>query len=158
MIIRTITRALPLLAAGLLLANPAHADEAGHIRASQAWIRILPGDLPAGAYVVLENTGDRPATLRSASSTRYGSVMLHKSSSEGGISRMAMVESLVIPAHGKAELAPGGYHLMMSKANPPVKVGDDVKLTLHFDDGSTLDTDFVTRPANATDAGDAHKH
>lgn len=153
-----INRTLPLLAAGLLLAMSAHASEAEHVRASQAWIRVLPGDLPAGAYVVLENTGDQTATLRSASSVRYGNVMLHKSSSEGGVSRMAMVESLVIPAHGKAELAPGGYHLMMSKANPPVKVGDDVKLTLHFDDGSTLDTRFVTRPANATDAGDPHQH
>lgn len=157
MIIRT-ARALPLLAAGLLLATAAHAGEAEHIRTSQAWIRVLPGDLPAGAYVTLENTGDQPATLRSASSTRYGSVMLHKSSSEGGVSRMAMVDSLVIPAHGRAELAPGSYHLMLSKASTPVKVGDDVKLTLHFGDGSALDADFVTRPANATDAGDTHQH
>jgi copper(I)-binding protein len=157
MIVR-LARTLPLFAAGCMLALSAHASEAEHIRATQAWIRVLPGDLPAGAYVVLENTGDQPATLRSASSARYGSVMLHKSSSEGGVSRMAMVESLVIPAHGKAELAPGGYHLMMSKANPPVKAGDDVKLTFHFSDGSVLDTDFAARPANATDAGDAHKH
>ncbi len=157
MIIRT-ARALPLLAAGLLLGTAAHAGDAEHVRASQAWIRVLPGDLPAGAYVTLENTGDQPATLRSASSSRYGSVMLHKSSADGGVSRMAMVDSLVIPAHGKAELAPGGYHLMLGKANPPVKVGEQVKLTLHFGDGSALDTDFVTRPANATDAGDAHPH
>lgn len=153
-----IIRTLSLLVAGLLLATSAHASEAEHVRASHAWIRILPGDLPAGAYVVLENTGDQPVTLRSASSSRYGSVMLHKSSSDGGMSRMAMVDSLVIPARGKAELSPGGYHLMMSKANPPVKVGDDVKLTLRFDDGSALETDFVTRPSNATDAGEPHQH
>ncbi|WP_267223311.1 copper chaperone PCu(A)C [Dyella silvae] len=149
---------LLLLAAGLLLTTGAYATEAEHIRASQAWLRVLPGDLPAGAYVTLENTGDQPASLRSARSTTYASVMLHKSSDEGGVSRMAMVETLVIPAHGKAELAPGGYHLMLTKAASSVKPGDTVKVTLGFGDGSTLETDFVARPANATDAGTGHDH
>ncbi|HET6551970.1 MAG TPA: copper chaperone PCu(A)C [Dyella sp.] len=149
-------RALPFLLAGSIFATGIHATEAEHIHASQAWIRVLPGDLPAGAYVTLENTSDQPAMLRSATTPRYASVMLHKSSSEGGVSRMAMVESLAIPAHGKAELSPGGYHLMLSKAGTPLSVGENIKITLHFADGSTLDTDFVARPANATDAGDAH--
>lgn len=144
--------ALPLLAIGLMFATASHATEAEHIRASQAWIRVLPGDLPAGAYVTLENTGARPASLRDAHSASYASAMLHQSSSEGGVSRMAMVESLAIPAHGKAELSPGGYHLMLMKAATPVKVGDKVKVTLIFGDGSSLDADFIARPANATSA------
>lgn len=153
-----IARTLPLLALGLLPWATLHAGEAAHIHASQAWIRVLPGDLPAGAYVVLENHGDQPAALRGARSDRYASIMLHKSSAEGGMSRMAMVDSLVIPAHGKAALSPGGYHLMLGQASQPVKVGDTVKLTLQFADGSTLDTDFAARPANATDAGEPHHH
>lgn len=152
------TRTLPLLALGLLSVDAALASEAQHVHASQAWIRVLPGDLPAGAYVVLENGGDQPATLHGARSDRYASVMLHRSSADGGMNRMAMVDSLVIPAHGKAALSPGGYHLMLGKANPPVKAGDTVKLTLQFADGSTLDADFAARPANATDAGDVHDH
>ncbi|WP_430390754.1 copper chaperone PCu(A)C [Dyella sp. 20L07] len=155
MIFRTAC-ALPLLAAGLLLTAGVHATEAEHVRASQAWIRVLPGDLPAGGYVTLENTGDQPATLRTIISPSYGNVMLHKSSTEGGVGRMAMVDSLAIPTHGKVELAPGGYHLMLMKAIAPVKVGDKVKLTLRFNDGSTLDADFVARPANAIDASDSH--
>jgi copper(I)-binding protein len=141
---------LPLLLAGLLLTTSAGATEAEHIRASGAWIRVLPGDLPAGAYVVLENTGDQAASLRGARSARYGEAMLHQSSSAGGVNRMAMVDELAIPAHGKAELSPGGYHLMLMKAAAPVKIGDKVKVTLSFGDGSTLDADFVARPANAT--------
>ncbi|MCW8807040.1 MAG: copper chaperone PCu(A)C [Rhodanobacter sp.] len=146
-------RAFTLLA-GLLLASAVHASAADHVHASHAWIRVLPGSLPAGAYVTLENQGDRPVALIGASSAVYAEVMLHKSSMQGGMSRMAMVDSLTVPARGKAVLAPAGYHLMLMNAATPVNPGDIVRLTLKFSDGSTLPTDFVARPANALDAGD----
>jgi len=147
-------RPLSFLFAGLLLAGGVHATAAEHIRASHAWIRVLPGDLPAGAYVTLENSGNQPAALTGASSTQYADVMLHRSSSEGGMSHMTMVHSLAVPAHGKAVLAPAGYHLMLMKASRPVKPGNTVRLNLTFSDGSTLATDFIARPANAVD--DSH--
>ena len=143
-----------LLLAGLLLAGGVQATAAEHVRASHAWIRVLPGNLPAGAYVTLANYGDKAATLSGASSAAYGDVMLHQSSSEGGMSRMAMVDSLGIPAHGSAVLAPAGYHLMLMKPTRPVKPGDSIRLILQFTDGSTVATDFLARPANAVD--DSH--
>ena len=145
--------ALPLLLTGLLAATAAHATEATHVRASGAWIRVLPGALPAGAYVTLHNDGDRPAVLRGAGSTIYAGVMLHQSSSAGGMSRMRMVDALVVPAHGTVALAPGGYHLMLTQAKQPVLPGATVQLQLQFADGSTLRTDFIARPADALDAG-----
>jgi copper(I)-binding protein len=145
----------PLLLAGLLFAGGAFATDAAQVKASHAWIRVMPGNLPAGAYVVLENRGDHPVSLRSASSEAYGDVMLHKSSTEGGMGRMEMAESLSIPAHGKAALAPGGYHLMLMQATHPVQVGDKVKISLKFADGSALDTDFAAMPANTVEGGEA---
>lgn len=145
---------LPLLICGLLIAVAASASNAGHVKASQAWIRVMPGGLPSGGYVVLENHGQQTVDLRSVRSEAYGEVVLHKSSTEGGMGRMEKVDSLPIPAHGKATLSPGGYHLMLMKASEPVKVGDKVRLSLQFTDGSTLDTDFEARPANAVDGGD----
>ena len=146
--------ALLFLFAGLLLACSAQATQADHVRAAHAWLRVLPGDLPAGAYATLENSGDQPVALSGASSEAYASVMLHKSSSDGGMSHMAMVDSLTIPARGKAALTPAGYHLMLMKSTHPVKPGDTVHVNLTFADGSTLATDFLARPANAMDAGD----
>lgn len=142
-----------LLFAGLLLTGAACATGADHVHASHAWIRVLPGDLPAGAYVTLQNDGDQPVALNGAHSDTYAEVMLHCSSSEGGMSRMAMVDTLTVPAHGKAVLAPAGYHLMLMKAVAPVKPGDKVRLTLTFTDGSTLAVDFLARPANTVDDG-----
>ncbi|WP_158886131.1 copper chaperone PCu(A)C [Rhodanobacter sp. L36] len=128
-----------------------HANDAQHIHASHGWIRVLPGDLPAGAYVTLQNDSDRVVSLTGASSPAYTEVMLHQSSTTGGMSRMTMVDALPIPAHGNAVLAPAGYHLMLMKAVHPIKPGDTVKLALKFGDGSTAVIDFVARPANTVD-------
>ena len=147
------SKALMFLAAGLLLSAGAQATQADAVRASHAWLRLLPGDLPAGAYVTLQNKSDQPVALTGASSTAYAEVALHQSSSEGGMSRMAMVNSLTVPAHGTATLAPAGYHLMLMKSTHPVKPGDTVPMRLTFADGSVLAADFVARPANAMDAG-----
>jgi copper(I)-binding protein len=144
------TRRLVLLMCVLSCAS-LHATDAQHIHASHAWIRVLPGDLPAGAYVTLQNDSDHVVSLAGASSPAYTDVMLHQSSNAGGMSRMTMVDALPIPAHGKAVLAPAGYHLMLMKAVSPLKPGDTVKLALKFGDGSTAVTDFVARPANTVD-------
>jgi len=142
-------RSLPLLLAGLLGAGAAHAGQADHVRADDAWIRVMPASLPAGGYVTLRNDGDAPAVLDGASSAAYGSVMLHQSSTDTGMGRMRMVDRLTVPAHGQVALAPGGYHFMLMDAARPVQPGQKVQVTLHFADGSTLATDFVAKPANA---------
>ena len=142
-----------LLLVALLIPGLGSATEAQHVKASDAWIRLLPASLPAGGFVTLNNDGDQAVTLHSASSAAYGSVMLHKSSTDGGMGRMEMVDSLVVPAHGKAELSPGGYHLMMMNAPKPLAVGDKVVVTLVFGDGSSSQVGFVVRPANAVDGG-----
>ncbi|HEX7731001.1 MAG TPA: copper chaperone PCu(A)C [Rhodanobacter sp.] len=144
----------PLLLAGLLCAGLAHAGAPAHVTASHAWIRVLPGKLPAGAYVVLRNDGDRPVSLTGASSPAYGEAMLHESSAAGGMSRMTMVDSLTIPAHGTQALQPGGYHLMLMDAKQPVRAGDTVRVVLEFGDGGTLPVDFKARPASALDDAD----
>lgn len=140
-----------LLFTALLIPGLASATQAQHVKASNAWIRLLPANLPAGGFVTLQNDSDQAVALRGASSAAYGSVMLHKSSTDGGMGRMEMVDSLTVPAHGKAALSPGGYHLMLMNAPKALAVGDKVMVTLLFGDGSKSDVTFVVRPANAVD-------
>lgn len=141
------------LALGALLAASmavqATTPAKSQIRVSHAWIRVLPGALPAGGYAVLSNTGDTPITLTGASSLAYANVMLHKSSMHDGMSSMHMVSQLKLAAHATVKLAPGGYHLMLMQAAHKVSPGDNVPITLHFADGSQLEADFLARPANA---------
>jgi periplasmic copper chaperone A len=131
-------------------ATAAMASDASAIRASGAWIRLLPGALPAGGFVALENTGDTPVTITAASSPAFAHAMIHRSSRESGMSRMEAVDSVTLPPHATTSLAPGGYHVMLTDASKPVKPGDTVKVTFTLGDGSTLPVDFAARPANAS--------
>ncbi len=146
------------LALGLALAAtgsvaPAAAPPAPQVEVGHAWIRVLPGTLPAGGYAEIRNNGDAPRALVGASSPAYRHVMLHRSVRQDGMSHMRRVDKLPLPAHATVKLAPGGYHLMLMQATHAVEPGDKVPITLRFADGATLQVTFTARPANATGDG-----
>lgn len=138
------------LLAGLLLAVSAHA---GDLAVAHAWVRWLPGDLPAAGYATIENRGAQPQRLTGVDSPDYAAVMLHRSVSTEGVDRMQAVGGLDLPAHTATALAPGGYHLMLMRPRRALAPGDRVMLRLHFADGSTLEATAVVRPPTAQ--GDA---
>ncbi|MEQ5839224.1 copper chaperone PCu(A)C [Paraburkholderia acidicola] len=116
------------------------------ITAQNAWVRWLPGALPAAGYVTLANRSDKPVDLVDVSSNDYGSAMLHQTVSAGSTQKMVMVDKLTVPAHGSVSIAPGGYHLMLEDAKHAIAPGNTVHLQLHFSDGETLDTPFAVKP------------
>lgn len=145
-------RGMLLLLLMTLLPLNARAAQADQIKASHAWIRLLPANLPAGGYLMLDNQGASAATLVSAQSTTYASVMLHQSTTDQtGNNSMHMLDRLVIPAHGQVALAPAGYHLMLQQATHALTPGDTIDITLNFADGSHLQVPFLIRPANTAD-------
>lgn len=125
-------------------------DTSSVLKASDAWIRVLPGGLPAGGYVTLENTGNTPVSVTGADSADYGSTMIHRSSTETGMGRMEMVDKVPVPAGGKVAFAPGGYHVMLMKPKHVVNPGDKVTVTFSLADGSRFPVVFMARPANAS--------
>ena len=136
-------------AAVAALAVCAAAAAASSLKAEHGWVRWLPANLPAAGYVVIRNDGDKPVKLTGAESADYGMAMLHRSMQKNGSDSMEMVDAIGIPAHGSVALAPGGYHLMLTDAKHAIKPGDTVHVSLHFDDGETLQVTWPVRPANA---------
>ena len=115
------------------------------LRVEEAWIRMLPGGTPAGGYFVLHNDARQPAVLVSTTSPAFGQVMMHKTTEEGGVSRMLHVDSVDVPTGGKVVFAPGGYHLMLMQPTRKLAPGERIPITLEFLDGRRVAAEFKIR-------------
>lgn len=128
--------------AALLVCTSAFAAD---LRVTDSWIRWIPGGAPSGGYFTVHNDSAVPIELLGVRSPDYGMVMLHRTVTEGTTSRMLDVDKVAVPAHGELRFAPGGYHLMMMRPSPKVKVGGEVTVELRFSGGRTLDARFPVR-------------
>jgi hypothetical protein len=115
------------------------------IEVKDAWIRWLPGTVPSGGYLTLVNPTDSPMKLTGAESDDYGSVSLHQSLEQGGVSSMHPVDVIVVKPHSTLALGDSGYHLMLMNAKKPLKPGDTVIIDLLFADGSRIGCPFQLR-------------
>ena len=144
--VRRATSAAGALAAALALASAASAAPNGLVISGQ-WFRLIMPSLPAAGYFILSNATAAPQRLVGAASPACGRLMLHKSVSANGTERMVMVASVPVPAHGKIEFAPGGYHLMCMSPSAAMKPGQTVPVTLRLADGETVIASFPVRGA-----------
>jgi periplasmic copper chaperone A len=128
----------------------AHAAWAADIAVSNAWVRWLPGGLPAAGYITMENLSGKNIDLVAVKSPDYRSAMLHQSVHNGSTDQMIMVSHLTIPAHGKAALTPGDYHLMLEQATHAIAPGNTVHVQLEFSDGSSLNVPMLVSPPSRT--------
>jgi copper(I)-binding protein len=114
-------------------------------RVDAAWIRWLPGTVPAAGYLTLTNAGDRPAVLLSASSPLYGDISLHRTVNRAGSMEMAAVDRITIPPHATLAFETTGYHLMLMQPAASVRPGVHVTITLQFAEGPRIPVDFEVR-------------
>lgn len=129
---------LPLL--GLALAQPS-------LQLHEGWVRRLPGNITA-AYMVLVNPGPHPVRILSVSTPIATRVEFHQTTKAGGrdnlldLSTMRRVEFLEVPARGRLEILPGGFHLMLyglrEKRRQPLREGEMVEFTLHLSGGGRI--------------------
>ncbi len=135
------------LSLAILLALTAPASAAS-VSVTDAWFRALPGTLPAGGYFNVHNTGKNDLAILGAQSDGCSTVMMHKSSSTGGMSRMEMVDKVDVRAGGKVSFAPGGLHLMCMRPTSLMKIGGKVPVVLQLSDGTRVAATFSVRGAS----------
>jgi copper(I)-binding protein len=97
-----------------------------------------PGAKTGGAFFVVENTGKTSDKLIRVASPAAGATELHEMAMDGGVMKMRAITSMDVPAGGKLELKPGGYHVMMFDLKQPLKPGDKVPLTLTFEKAGSI--------------------
>ncbi|MFK5984069.1 MAG: copper chaperone PCu(A)C [Pseudomonadota bacterium] len=108
------------------------------------YVRAMPPGQPNSAsFMQLHNSSATAYTLVSVKSDVAEIVELHTHIHKDGMMQMRKVEKIDIPANGSTTLKPGGLHIMLIKLNATLKVGQQVKLSLKFNDGSTKD---ITAP------------
>ena len=99
-----------------------------------AWGRSSPMMAKAGAvYVLVENQGSEADRLIGASSAAANAVEIHESFMDNGVSMRPVEGGINIPAGGKVELKPGGYHIMLIDLAQPLDVGAKITVTLQFE-------------------------
>lgn len=99
----------------------------------------LPGVPNSAAFMTLQNAESEAVELVSAESDIAKSVELHTHKMIDGKMAMRQVPFIEVPAKGKVELKPGGYHIMFIGLNEPLAEGEQVDLTLVFGDGQRMD-------------------
>lgn len=127
------------------------------VKVTNAWARATgPGQSVAGAY--LEITSGAPAALVKAESPAAKVSELHTMTMEGDVMRMRPVARIEVPAGKVVKLAPGGLHIMLIDLTQPLKVGDQVPLTLTVEiGGKTQILDVTAEVKDATPGGHQHR-
>ena len=83
-------------------------------------------------YATLVNAGAKADALVSASTDAARAAEVHETYQDGGMVMMRQVEQVAVPAGGKVELKPGGYHLMLFDLTRELRTGQSIPLVLTF--------------------------
>lgn len=97
---------------------------------SACWVRLLPPQVPSGAYFVVKNSGAQAEQIEAAASPAYGSVMLHQTTEENGVSHMSASDAITVPARREVAFQPGGRHAMLEQPTGALAVGQTISIQL----------------------------
>lgn len=126
----------------LFLASFALFLNAADVEITNPYARASIGHAPNSAvFFELENKGDKDLLLTSAKISQEiaQEAQIHTHKHEDGMMKMMRIAHLKIPAHSKISFAPGGNHIMLLNLTKPLKVGEQIELSLGFDDNSSIE-------------------
>ena len=102
-------------------------------------VAVPPMIRETSVFGTLTNTGRTPVVLSGvrASVADHGMLMVTRKAS-GGMQGMSVAKTLTVPAGGRLVLSDTGDHLMLTKLKRPLRVGEQLTLTLSAADGRTF--------------------
>lgn len=145
------------LAVGLL--SLAAVAEQPKLEFADVWVRAMPPfQTNSAGYLSITNRGEVAVAIVGASSNVAEKVELHTTRKVDGLVRMEPLDVLVVAPGERAELAPGGTHLMLMGLAFRLVPGDDVEICLRLATEEMICTDADVRTSGGTQAQDEHKH
>ena len=137
----------------------AHEFKLGPLKIGHPWSRATPaGAKVGGGYLTIENSGTAPDRLVAISVPFAARAEVHEMATKDGIMTMRpMDDGVEVPAGGKVEFKPGGYHIMFMDLKQPLKQGEMMKGTLTFEKAGTVDVEFKVDSIAAKGGDGAHQ-
>lgn len=86
----------------------------------------------AAMYFSVTNNGSADDELLGVSAAAARNAEIHSTEHEGGTVKMVPIAGLTVPAGARVDLAPGGYHVMLTEIEWSLEPGDRFDVTLHF--------------------------
>jgi copper(I)-binding protein len=137
---------------GLMSATPTMQGMSGMSESATPEMQGMAG-MPGGgtssaAYFVIVNQGSEADALVGASSEVANQAEMHETRIVGDVAEMVPVPRVDVPARGRIEFKPGGYHLMLEGLTQDLKVGETIQLTLQFEKSSAITLDVPIQAGN----------
>lgn len=115
------------------------------IEVRQAW--STTGNGTVAAYMKIVNHGPRSEAVVGVSAGNLGEASLHRTTLQGDMARMEMVQRLELPPGSTVELAPNGLHVMVKVApgQKGIGINDEWQLVLRLESGREIPVRVVGR-------------
>jgi len=140
------TRRLALLAP-LLILTGCHMRNA-EPKVTEAWVRLpAVAGQPAAAYFTIQGGRSAKTLVRMESALATKAEMHRNMPGMAGMTSMAPLDHVDLPAGGTVQFKPGGNHAMLFGLDPEVKPGTAVPIRFGFSDGTTAEAEAKTVPA-----------
>ncbi|MEY3953380.1 MAG: hypothetical protein RLZZ397_260 [Pseudomonadota bacterium] len=142
-----------ILAATMLASTSVWAQV--NIKVEEPWVRgTVMGQQATGAFMRI--TAEKNARLVAAKSPVAGLVEIHEMAMVNDVMKMRQIPGLDLAAGRAMELKPGGYHVMLMELKQTMKGGEQVPITLVFEDDAKKRFEVAVKaPVTALGGGNA---
>ena len=130
----------------MLAVNAAQAGVADKVTVNDPYVRAVPPVVKtSAAFMQIQSSDAVERFLVSASTPAAAAVELHMHTMDDGVMRMRRIAHIHMPPNETVSLQPGGLHIMLFDLTAPLNPGDQVPITLTFEDGSTKEISAQVR-------------
>jgi len=114
-------------------------------KVTKAWVRLpAVAGQPAAAYFTIQGGRNSKSLMRLESAVAARTEMHQNMRGMQGMTSMAPLAHVDIPAGGTVQFKPGGNHAMLFGLDPAIKPGTAVPIRLGFSDGTTAEAEAKT--------------
>lgn len=121
----------------------AAAGESSELSVVDPWVKATAGAEEAtmtAVFAVVTNSSSEQRTIVAATTTASPRAELHEMSMVDGAMVMRKIDAgIVVPAGQSVSLEPGGLHVMVLDVAEEIAPGDEVDVTLTFDNGASAE-------------------